>query len=80
MEVKHYSKLISLIQLLIIIQFNNCAKVRVKVYDHRAYHDPIQWYGRGPWKYFGHGYGIDYGYDHDRTHSYEKGLFYSFNY
>ncbi|CAG2169978.1 unnamed protein product, partial [Oppiella nova] len=45
----------------------------VKIYDHRAYHDPIHYYGRGPWKYFGHGYGIDYGYDTDGSSSHEKG-------
>jgi hypothetical protein len=45
------------------------------MYDHRAFHDPKQEYGNGkPWKYYGYGYGIDYGYLPDWSHQYETGM------
>ena len=31
-----------------------CERVRVKIYDHRAQHDPVERYGAGvPWNYYG---------------------------
>lgn len=38
-------------------------KVRVRMYFHRATHDDAKLYGTGPWKYWGHGWGVEYGYD-----------------
>lgn len=38
-------------------------KVRVRMYFHRAIHDDVKMYGTGPWKYWGHGWGVEYGYD-----------------
>lgn len=38
-------------------------KVRVRMYFHRAMHDDVKLYGTGPWKYWGHGWGIEFGYD-----------------
>jgi len=38
-------------------------KVRVRMYFHRAMHDDVRLYGNGPWKYWGHGWGVEYGYD-----------------
>ena len=38
-------------------------KVRVRMYFHKAIHDDIKLYGTGPWKYWGHGWGIEFGYD-----------------
>lgn len=37
--------------------------VRVRMYYHRAIHDDVKLYGNGPWKYWGHGWGIEFGYD-----------------
>ena len=28
-------------------------RVRVKIYDHRAQHDPREEYGKGPWHFLG---------------------------
>lgn len=53
MEAKHCIKLLPflhILRLLVIIHLMvDCAngRVRVKIYDHRAYHDPIEWYGKG---------------------------------
>lgn len=41
----------------------NDGKVRVRMYYHRAIHDDAKLYGSGPWKYWGHGWGLEYGYD-----------------
>lgn len=41
----------------------NDGKVRVRMYYHRAIHDDAKLYGTGPWKYWGHGWGLEYGYD-----------------
>lgn len=38
-------------------------KVRVRMYYHRAIHDDARLYGNGPWKYWGHGWGVEFGYD-----------------
>ena len=38
-------------------------KVRVRMYFHRAIHDDVRLYGTGPWKYWGHGWGVEYGFD-----------------
>ena len=48
-------------------------RVRVKIYDHRAEHDPNNLYGTGPWKYKGYGYGIEYQYEPDGSYGREKG-------
>lgn len=51
-------------------------KVRVRMYFHRATHDDAKLYGTGPWKYWGHGWGVEYGYDPkrgDRKDHYQKG-------
>lgn len=37
--------------------------VRVRMYYHRAIHDDVKLYGNGPWKYWGHGWGLEFGYD-----------------
>ncbi|XP_053211458.1 uncharacterized protein LOC128395087 [Panonychus citri] len=50
--------------------------VRVKMYDHRAEHDPKHLYGTGPWNYYGYGYGIEYAYKPDGTFNREKGYGY----
>lgn len=41
----------------------NDGKVRVRMYYHRAIHDDPRLYGTGPWKYWGHGWGMEFGYD-----------------
>lgn len=38
-------------------------KVRVRMYYHRAIHDDARLYGNGPWKYWGHGWGLEFGFD-----------------
>lgn len=38
-------------------------KVRVRMYFHRAIHDKPHLYGTGPWKYWGHGWGVEFGYN-----------------
>lgn len=38
-------------------------KVRVRMYYHRAIHDDAKLFGTGPWKYWGHGWGVEYGFD-----------------
>lgn len=38
-------------------------KVRVRMYYHWAIHDDARLYGNGPWKYWGHGWGVEFGYD-----------------
>lgn len=51
-------------------------KVRVRMYFHRAIHDDTNLYGNGPWKYWGHGWGIEFGYDprgRDKNDFYQKG-------
>lgn len=51
-------------------------KVRVRMYHHRALHDDVRLYGTGPWKYWGHGWGVEYGYDprdSDKKNSYQRG-------
>ncbi|RWS07378.1 hypothetical protein B4U79_14431, partial [Dinothrombium tinctorium] len=50
-----------------------CGMVKVKIYDHRAEHDPIELYGNGPWKYRGHGYGIEYQYLPDGSYERQRG-------
>lgn len=50
--------------------------VRVRMYYHRAIHDDVNLYGNGPWKYWGHGWGVEFGYDpkkDSRNKSYQKG-------
>lgn len=56
-------------------------KVRVRMYFHRAIHDDINLYGNGPWKYWGHGWGVEFSYDpkkdtskdfHQRGYTIEK--------
>uniref|UniRef100_T1KN15 Uncharacterized protein n=2 Tax=Tetranychus urticae TaxID=32264 RepID=T1KN15_TETUR len=54
----------------------NSGPVRVKMYDHRAEHDPKHLYGTGPWNYYGYGYGIEYAYKPDGTFNREKGYGY----
>lgn len=51
-------------------------KVRVRMYFHRATHDDAKLYGTGPWKYWGHGWGVEYGYDPkrgDKKDHYQRG-------
>lgn len=53
-------------------------KVRVRMYYHRAIHDDDRLYGTGPWKYWGHGWGLEFGYDptkkqDDKDKFYQKG-------
>lgn len=51
-------------------------KVRVRMYYHRAIHDDARLYGNGPWKYWGHGWGVEFGYDPKKTDKndfYQKG-------
>lgn len=51
-------------------------KVRVRMYFHRATHDDAKLYGTGPWKYWGHGWGVEYGYDPrsaNKSDYYQKG-------
>lgn len=58
-------KLLFSLNLITFIAFNeriHCERVKVKIYDHRAEHDPIDKYGKGPWNYLGYGYGIEYQY------------------
>lgn len=38
-------------------------KTRVRMYYHRAIHDDKRLYGNGPWKYWGHGWGLEFGFD-----------------
>lgn len=49
-------------------------KVRVRMYHHRAIHDDTRLYGTGPWKYWSHGWGLEFGYDpKDVKDSYQRG-------
>lgn len=48
-------------------------RVDVQIYDHRAYHDPIDKYGKGPWHFFSHGYGLNYQYEPDMSYQRERG-------
>ena len=48
-------------------------RVEVKIYDHRAYHDPESKFGHGPWHYFSHGYGVNYMYEPDLSYQRERG-------
>lgn len=52
-------------------------KVRVRMYYHRAIHDDARLYGNGPWKYWGHGWGVEFGYDPKKADNnndfYQKG-------
>jgi len=51
-------------------------KVRVRMYYHRAMHDDARLYGNGPWKYWGHGWGLEFGFDprsNSRDNFYQKG-------
>lgn len=51
-------------------------KVRVRMYYHRAIHDDARLYGTGPWKYWGHGYGVEFGYDpkdRGKKNAYQRG-------
>ena len=54
--------------------------VDVKIYDHRAYHDPQDNYGKGPWHYVGHGFGITYQYQPDQSYQRERGYSYLHGY
>ncbi|XP_053202941.1 uncharacterized protein LOC128387716 [Panonychus citri] len=65
--------LIAFILFLINLNFVLLGRVRVKIYDHRAEHDPNSLYGTGPWKYKGYGYGIEYQYEPDGSYGREKG-------
>lgn len=54
----------------------NDGKVRVRMYYHRAIHDDVRLYGNGPWKYWGHGWGVEFGYDprtNNKDDFYQKG-------
>ena len=66
-------KLLLILSLLIVIQLNKCERVLVKIYDHRSYYDPPEMYGKGVWKHFSHGYGINYGYEPDGSYGHENG-------
>lgn len=49
---------------------------RVRMYFHRAIHDDVKLYGTGPWKYWGHGWGVEFGFDPRNVHNpnmYQKG-------
>lgn len=49
---------------------------RVRMYFHRAIHDDVKLYGTGPWKYWGHGWGVEFGFDPRNTkhpNLYQKG-------
>lgn len=51
-------------------------KARVRMYYHRAIHDDKRLYGTGPWKYWGHGWGVEFGFDpktEATDNSYQKG-------
>lgn len=54
--------------------------VDVKIYDHRAYHDPKEEYGRGPWHYVGHGFGVNYQFQPDMSYQRERGYSYLHGY
>lgn len=52
--------------------------VRVRMYYHRAIHDDAKLYGNGPWKYWGHGWGLEFGFNpknmvKDKDNFYQKG-------
>jgi hypothetical protein len=49
---------------------------RLRMYFHRAIHDDIKLYGTGPWKYWGHGWGVEFGFnprDKLKPNFYQKG-------
>jgi hypothetical protein len=48
-------------------------RVDVQIYDHRAYHDPSSTFGKGPWHFFSHGYGLNYQYEPDQSYQRERG-------
>lgn len=47
--------------------------VRVRMYYHRAIHDDKRLYGNGPWKYWAHGWGLEFGYDPRKQQASEAG-------
>lgn len=55
-------------------------KVRVRMYYHRAIHDDNRLYGTGPWKYWGHGWGLEFGFDPKKKESDGKDRFYQKGY
>lgn len=48
-------------------------RVKVRIFDHRAEHDPISNYGTGPFKFRGYGWGINYEYEPNGSFQQEKG-------
>ncbi|KAI1299281.1 hypothetical protein HDE_03940 [Halotydeus destructor] len=63
----------ALAALVLIAPARSSGRVKVKVYDHRAQHDPAEQYGSGPWHYLGYGYGIQYEYDPNFAYQRQKG-------
>ncbi|KAG9510486.1 hypothetical protein GZH46_00971, partial [Fragariocoptes setiger] len=51
----------------------NDGMIRVRMYYHQAIHDDPRRYGHGPWKYWGHGWGVEYGIDPHKRKEYERG-------
>ena len=70
------SLLLIVVNAVLCTQNEHPRRVKVKIYDHRAEHDPKEQYGRGPWNYYGYGYGLEYQYDPDGKYQRQKGYGY----
>lgn len=57
----------------LILSTAETGRVKVRIFDHRAEHDPMSNYGTGPFRFRGYGWGINYEFEPDGRFQQEKG-------